>query len=164
MRIVLSLLVVGCSGGKTTSPPDTSGPTTDTAPTTDTTTTPTNTQGACGEHTSWNVSIAGTIERPSHQPAEGATVELEERVWNNPPKSFGTVTTDAYGHFQIDAQQILSIEGCWGILLDYHLTAELGPGSADSSVNQSLYNAIQDGTLFADLQVPITLEASGSGT
>jgi hypothetical protein len=157
---VAVVALTACSGGDKTG--DSGDPvdsaTTDTV---DTTEPPTDTDeptGACGDVSRWDLTLDGQVNQPGGG-APGATVRLEERGFQFSPVVYGTTYTDAYGHFSLAATQIVSVDGCWGTLLDYNVVAELGVSSAEAEVNQSLYNAILDGTFAADISLfPLELD------
>lgn len=162
MRTLLLLVAAGCAGDAKTddggAPPGHSGSGTspESTPTTDT-----DPSGACGSPVNYDVVVLGLVETPTGAPADATTLALEDRGWQ-PGRVLGTATTDAYGAFTLQATAVTSLEDCWGTVLNYVLTAEragpVGAQTAELGVNTPLYNAIQDGSLEADLGgLPITL-------
>lgn len=112
--------------------------------------------GACGEVSEWELSLQVAVERDG-QPAAGATVSLVDRGWS-PGTVLGTATADAAGEAVLSPLTITSVEGCWGTLLDYVVTATDGTRSGEAPVNPALFNAIDDGSLSADVRdFPIQL-------
>ena len=60
--------------------------------------------------------------------------------------------------FAITITALTSLEDCWG-LLDYNVEADKGIFYGEREANTQLFNAINDGTLIADMSlVPIELE------
>jgi hypothetical protein len=160
-RAFLFLGLVACSGGDDKSEPTSTGhtgaiplhstPTTDTEPT-----------GACGPPIDYDLTLTGLVQGASGEPGADTTLEVEDRGWT-PGLILGTATTDAYGAFTMTLTDVTSVEDCWGTLLNYVLIGERdafgGPEAGELGINTPLYNAIQDGTLLADLgALPFTLE------
>jgi hypothetical protein len=128
--LVVALLAMGCHGG----PAD---DTTDTR------------FGACGEITTWDVTVIGKVEDAAGNVA-GAAVSLEDRGWE-PITILGEATTTTNGSFTLEAQNVTAVEGCWGTLLDYVLVATEGSRSGERGINHPLYGAISDGSMEADI-------------
>jgi hypothetical protein len=159
----MMLLLLACAGED---PTDTQGTTGDTAtdPTpTDSTPTDTEPTGACGPPIDFDLTLVGTVVGPYGTAAPDTEVWVEDRGWS-PGRILGTGTTDAYGAFTLSLTDVTSVEGCWATLLDYVLVGErtmpAGVQSGELDLNSSLYNAIEDGSLVADLgSFPLTLVA-----
>jgi hypothetical protein len=131
-------LLVGCGSAEDTGTDDT---------------TPT---GACGAVTTHDVNISGVVHDGGGAGADGAVVSLEERSWD--PGTLGTATAASDGTFTISAT-ITGVEDCWGTALDYWLVASGDAGTAEDAVNQPLFNAVDDGSLTADVSgFPLVLE------
>jgi hypothetical protein len=157
MLLLPLLACAGPSGSKTPTGTGHTGSPVESAPTTDT-----EPSGACGEPVNYDMTVVGLVETPTGLPADATTLELEDRGWI-PGRILGTATTDGYGAFSLEATDVTSLDDCWGTLLDYVVVARRagpgGPQSAELGLNTPLFNAIQDGTLVADLgKLPITLE------
>ena len=115
--------------------------------------------GACGEVSAWDVTVRGAVVDGSGGPVAGAAVRLDDMGWN-PGTTLGDGTTDGSGAFEFLADDVTSVDGCWGTLLDYVVRAELGDAAAERDVNTPLYNAIQDGTRVMDITgAPLELDA-----
>jgi hypothetical protein len=115
------------------------------------------TGGACGAVTTWNVTVIGAVEDAAGA-VSGASVRLEDRGWTI-GDVLGDATTDADGRFTLEATGVTSVEGCWGTVLDYRLVAEEGGRSGEDKVNSALFDAIDSGSLEADVsEFPIQLE------
>ena len=112
--------------------------------------------GACGAVTSWDLAVIATVEEGG-VPVSDALVTLEDRGWE-PITILGEAVSAVDGSFHLEAEGVTAVEGCWGSLLDYVVVAEHGDRRGERRVNQALYRAIEDGTLEADLGVPITLQ------
>ena len=71
----------------------------------------------------------------------------------------GTTTTDGDGRFDFEARDVVSVEDCWGTALDYKLVVVKGTKSMEEDVNSSLFTAIDQGDLVAELSAfPLVLE------
>ena len=105
--------------------------------------------GACGAVTEWNVFVRGMVTEGG-VPVEGAEARLEERLWTI-GDTFGVGVTDASGVFEFQAQDVISVEGCWGTALDYVIVAIRGDREGERDMNSSLFGAINDGDLEADI-------------
>ena len=113
--------------------------------------------GACGETSRWDVSVVGTV-RHQGEPLEGAMVVLEDRGYN-PGEVLGTGVTDTQGGFQFEALEVVSIEDCWGTLLNYFVVAESGTLYGEKKANTYLHTAIYDESLEADMSgFPVDVE------
>jgi len=105
--------------------------------------------GACGEISTWDVTVLGRVEDASGA-VGGADVWLEDRGWE-PVTVLGQTTTSANGGFTLEADDVTAVEGCWGTLLDYVLVATEGSRSGERGINHPLYGAIDDGSFEADI-------------
>lgn len=160
-RLLVLLLAGACAGDPTPTKPSTDHtgtptPTDPTAPTTDT-----EPSGACGEIAVYDLTLTGTVVGPYGEAAPDTDVWVEDRGWV-PGTILGTGVTDAYGAFTLTLDNVTSAERCWATLLDYVLVGErtmpAGTQSGELDLNSTLFNAIQDGTLAADLGAfPLTL-------
>ena len=113
--------------------------------------------GACGEVSTWDVSLSGTVESASG-PVAGALVTLEDRGWE-PGTTLGSAETEADGGFVIEAVGVTSVEDCWGTLLNYVVVAEDGDLRGERGINSPLYDAIASGSLEADISgAPLLVE------
>jgi hypothetical protein len=114
--------------------------------------------GACGQVTTWDVTVRGKVVDADGAAVEGASVELEDRGWD-PGTTLGEATTDVAGEFEFLAEAVTSVEDCWGTILNYVLVAEQGELSGERGLNTPLYNAISDGDLVVDItESPVALE------
>jgi hypothetical protein len=112
--------------------------------------------GACGARTLHDVTVVGKVLLDG-EPVGEATVSLEDRSFQ-PAKSLAETTTTESGTFTLAVKDLESLEGCWGTVLDYWLSAELGDKSASTDMNTSLYNAVE-GDGEADVsEFPLELE------
>jgi hypothetical protein len=161
MRIsALGLLLVACSGKSGDTTGDTSAPVTaDTADTVDTNDTQTTEpSGACGDPIQYNLTVIGTVTSGPGQYAPGAHVVLEDRGWE-PGTILGEGVTDNKGVFTLDVVGLTSLENCWGTVLDYVLEADKGVFYGERDINSNLFNAIEDGSLVADMSAfPLEME------
>ncbi len=142
-----SILLVACGGGDDAEQ--------DTGPLLVTSTEP---QGACGEVTDDHaIRIEGMVTL-SDLPAVGADVLLTERLWT-PGMVHGTASVGADGRFSLDATDIVSVEDCWGTVLDYVLEARLDQLVGERDANAVLLPAIAAGDDVVDItEQPITLD------
>ncbi|MBX2801999.1 MAG: carboxypeptidase-like regulatory domain-containing protein [Myxococcales bacterium] len=155
--ILLVLFAVGCSGS-TELPPDLpplgdadADVDADTDSDADVDTEP---KSACGETTYHNVLVNGRVIGPGGSPASGVSVHLEERRYLIEVTQYGAGVTDANGDFSFTAKQIVSVEDCWALLLDYHLVAERGNQGTEEFANTLLFNAIDTGAGVANFITP----------
>ena len=118
---------------------------------------PVPTKGACGETTRWDIEVIGAVTN-GEGPVEGAEVRLEERNYNA-GTVHGTSVTDSDGEFVIAAIDVVSVEDCWGTLLDYHVVAESGDEIGEKKANTYLHTAIYNESLSADMRgFPVEIE------
>ena len=106
-------------------------------------------QGGCGAVTTHAMEVFGRVTDDEGRPVEYAEVWLEETAWA--PGILASGTSDGSGIFQLDVQEITSVEDCWGIALDYLIGAESDGMTGDRGINSSLYNAILDQSFQANL-------------
>ena len=108
-----------------------------------------------------DLSVRVAVQSEDGALLEDIEVVLEDRAWN--PGPLGSAITDAEGEGEIDASGVTDLPGCWGTMLDYVLVATDPRGeyaTGEKDVNSSLYNAISDGSLEADVRAfPLVLEA-----
>lgn len=155
---MLTALLLACSGDKGSPTAETgdSTPLPQTTPTGETADTG-EPQGACGDPVLYDLTLIGMVLGPEGLPSQGAHVQLEDRAWV-PGDILGEGFTDDAGSFSITITGLTSLEDCWG-LLDYNVEADKGIFYGEREANTHLFNAINDGTLIADMSiVPIELE------
>lgn len=104
--------------------------------------------GRCGPETDHVLSVLVAVVDEDERPVAGAQVSLQE--FASRPGVRGQATTDAAGHASLQDLSITSIEGCWGIALDYRILASEGSRAAEVGVNPSLFNAIDRGESVVD--------------
>lgn len=107
--------------------------------------------GACGEITHWAVTVTGRVETSDGSGAAFADVWVEDRGWNPTTITIGSTTADQQGNYTIQIADLVSAADCWGTVLDYVLVGQQGPIQGERQVNSPLFNAIQDGSLTANL-------------
>ncbi len=153
----LAALCAACTDGTKTDDPETAH-TADTDPTD--TGLPLDTgepEGACGDVTTWNVVLTGTVEDAVGNPLVGAEITLEDRGWM-PTTVLATDISDGYGAFALDVVGLTSVENCWGTLLDYVVIGSTSEGRVgEDDVNPSLFDAVYVGPLSASMPVPLVL-------
>jgi hypothetical protein len=114
---------------------------------------------ACGEIRVWDLTVRGIVQNEQRVGAPFADVWLEDRGWARTTQVLGSGYTDADGVFEIAITGLTDAENCWGTLLDYVLVAELGPQRGEDGINTYLFNAVQSGTLVADVSTnPLVME------
>lgn len=114
-------------------------------------------QSACGEQTFHSVSLTGAVVDVDDVPVAGAEVTLVENIYA-PGTTYGTAVTDEDGVFVLSAEALLSIEECWGTLLDYTVVAETSDGRiGEKFVNVYLYAALTEGS-YDITNLPVTVE------
>ncbi len=130
---------------------------TDTDADTDTDT-DTDTTGFCGEVSVWDLQLVGKVVDADGQGVQGVSLKLDDRGWNT-GTVLGTASTNWQGQFEMDVNQLTSVEDCWGIILDYVLVGEKGGESSEKGINPFLHGAITDGSLVADITtVPLVMD------
>ena len=95
------------------------------------------------------------------KPVEGAWVTIEEHTWV-PGTVHGTGQTEKSGVFEVLASDLVSVEGCWGLMLDYTAEASFKGYSASRNLNSSFLGALTTGKGVADIR-PLPIEL-GEGT
>ncbi len=112
--------------------------------------------GACGDVSTYDVVIRAQVERGGRA-AAGVRVYLDDRAWEL--AELGEGTTGADGTVTFTAAGVTSVDGCWGTLLDYWIVAEDTDGATvEDDMNTELFNAIDDGSLEADVTTrPLSL-------
>ena len=110
--------------------------------------------GQCGAVTEHALTLSVTVEGPDRAAVVGATVTLEERVWD--PGSLGSAITGDDGVAVLADLSITSVEDCWGTALDYVAVVELDDRQAEEALNPTLFNAIQagDGQAARTVELP----------
>ncbi len=108
--------------------------------------------GACGEVSEHDILIrARVVDSDGITPVAGAELRIVEDRWHQPERVWGSGITGADGVGEFTAAGIVSVEDCWGVALNYILTAQLGDRVAsDTMYNSSLFNAINSQTWEAD--------------
>ena len=115
-------------------------------------------QSACGQVSTWDVTLVGVATRPDGGPAGSATIRLEDRGWA-PGTIVGEALTNHNGEFQLELAGLTSVEDCWGTILNYVLTGHTISAYGERPLNPPLLNAIEDGSLHADVSgLPLVLE------
>lgn len=111
----------------------------------------------CGASEYYDVMVVARVEDAGGSPVEGVEVRIEER---NLARDFGAGTSDVAGNVSFTASQLESVPGCWGLLLDYWIVASCdGTDCAEDDMNTELFNAIDDGSLVADVSsFPLVVE------
>ena len=101
--------------------------------------------------------VSGTVVEPNGTPVNNAEVRLEDRGWNPSVTTMGAGQTNAQGRYDFEVPELIDVEDCWGVLLNYYIVAERGPAFGEDDVNPSLLAAINDQSLVANLpQLVIT--------
>ena len=137
--IGIIVFLMGC-GTDSEAPEDTSG------------------DGACGAVSEHTMVVTGRVQGTDGEFLGAADIRLEDRGWE-PGTVLGETTTDGDGSFELPDLEITGVEGCWGILLDYVLVAELEGLTGEKEINHQLFNAIEDGSLAVDVSAfPIMIE------
>ena len=113
-------------------------------------------QGACGDVLEFDLIISGVVHRDG-EPTQGASVYLEESIWTR-GETWGSVTTDADGRFSLDARNLVAVEDCWGVVIDYQLYALQGPEQGTQDMNSPLSGAYRDSLTEYELFYPIDIE------
>ena len=114
---------------------------------------------ACGDVTLHNLTIVGRVRGVNGAAAEGANVVLEERNYFPTLTVMGKGVTDATGTFQFDVVDLVAVEDCWGVLVDYVIVAERGKERGEEGINPSLSNAVYTGSSTVDLtSLPVVME------
>ena len=113
---------------------------------------------ACGDVTDgWDITVKGVVTLRG-KPAAGAVVTLTENVWV-PGTVHGDAQVDASGLFVLDARDMVSVEDCWGIMLDYTLEARLGDVAVSRNINAPTLGAWTRGESLVDLsEFPFELD------
>lgn len=105
-------------------------------------------QSQCGDVTTWDVVIEGSVQDDGGVAVPAAAVALEDRGWSG--DALGWATARADGSFTLTATGVTAVDGCWGTVLDYVLVGEQGALYGERGVNSALHLAIDDGSLTAD--------------
>ena len=154
------LALCACQGEGVLELVDTTTPTGANAGGSDTGTTTTLTAptgGGCGDVRTWPIRVEGTVVEPNGTPVNNAEVRLEDRGWNPSVTTMGAGQTNAQGRYDFEVPELIDVEDCWGVLLNYYIVAERGPAFGEDDVNPSLLAAINDQSLVANLpQLVIT--------
>jgi hypothetical protein len=120
--------------------------------------------GACGTPSQHDLSVRVAVQSEDGALLEDIEVVLDDRAWN--PGPLGSAITDVEGEGELDASGVTDLPGCWGTMLDYVLVATDPRGewaTGEKDVNSSLYNAISDGSMVADVRAfPLVLDAMGA--
>ena len=126
---------------------------------TDTSTVPADTDEPgvqCGDPVVYDIEIVAAAQH-GKAPAAAIEIALDDRGYTG--DILGSGTTSADGKVTFTAVGVTALDGCWGTLLNYVL---VGTDPADGTeveddMNAELYNAIDDGSLVADVTAfPLT--------
>jgi len=116
--------------------------------------------GACGVPSEHDVTLRVSVQSTDGEALRDIEVVLEDRAWTL--SDLGSASTDESGEAVFGAQGVTDLPNCWGTMLDYVLVATDPLGrwaEGEKELNSSLYNAISEGTLEADVRgFPIVLE------
>ena len=115
--------------------------------------------GACGDVTTYDMSVTAKVVDAKGKPAADVAVELDDRGWD-PGTVLGSGTTGSDGKVTLNPVTITSVDKCWATILDYVVAADGGDaGKGEVQINSPLFNGIEDGTLKVDVSsIPIKLE------
>lgn len=97
----------------------------------------------------WEINIQGIVLLRG-EPATEALVTVRENVWV-PGTVNGNANVDAVGGFTLLAQDMVSVEDCWGIMLDYSLDVSLGDMELSRNINAPILGAWTRGESVVDL-------------
>jgi len=113
---------------------------------------------ACGDVTGGlTVQLLGSVTLYG-KPVEGAFVAIEEHTWV-PGTVHGSGQTEKSGMFDVLATELVSVEGCWGLMLDYTAEVSFMGHSASRDLNSALLGALTTGGGVADIRpLPIELD------
>lgn len=118
--------------------------------------------GACGDPVSVDLVVQARVVDPSGEGLSGIRLVVEDRAWNL--EDLGEAQSQGDGTAEIEALGVTDLPGCWGTMLNYYLVAEDPAGvwsSTEDAINSWLYNAINDGSMVADMtEFPLALEAA----
>jgi hypothetical protein len=131
MLLLVWTVGLGCSGGEDTGQKESES-----------------TFEGCGDPETYDIGIRAKVTRGG-QPAVGIRVYLEERLWE--PGILGEGSTDRDGSVSFDASPVTGIPNCWATAVDYWLVAEDGGSTVEDDMNSELYDAVDDGSLIADV-------------
>lgn len=111
---------------------------------------------ACGDVTDgYEVQILGKVTLYG-KPAPGARVTIEEHTWE-PGTVHGAGETGTKGEFDVLATELVSVEGCWGLMLDYTAEVSLDGFAGSRNLNSALLGALTAGDGVADIR-PLAIE------
>ncbi len=115
---------------------------------------------ACGDVTYGDeVQVLGRVTLYG-KPVQGARVKIEEHTWE-PGTVHGEGETGEKGEFDVLASDLVSVEGCWGLMLDYTAEVTVDGYAASRNLNSALLGALTTGGGVADIRpLPIELEVS----
>jgi len=97
----------------------------------------------------WEIGVKGVVTLRG-EPATGASVRMVENVWV-PGTLNGAATVDAYGRFAFSARDMVSVEDCWGIMLDYTVEVSLDGFALTRNINAPILGAWTRGDSLVDL-------------
>lgn len=119
---------------------------------------------ACGDVTDgYEVQILGRVTLGG-KPVAGARVTIEEHTWE-PGTVHGDGVTGEKGEFDVLATELVSVEGCWGLMLDYTAEVSAAGFGGSRNLNSALLGALTAGDGVADIRpLPIELEVSTEQT
>ena len=90
------------------------------------------------------------VEQDGVTPVAGAELRIIEDAYHFPEKIYGFAITGTDGVGEFDANRIVSVEDCWGVMLNYVLYGQLGERIATDDYNSNLFNAINSETWRTD--------------
>ncbi len=117
--------------------------------------------GACGAQHDEDFTIRAAVTDAGESPLQGMTLALSDDTTHD---DFGSGVTDADGVVEFVATAVLVIDDCWGTAVDYQLHGSDplgGYGDAVDDMNTELHNALNDGSMVADVtDFPLVMGAA----
>lgn len=107
--------------------------------------------GACGAQHDEDFTIRAAAVDAGGTPLADMTITLSDDTTHD---DFGGGTTNSKGIAEFSAAGVLVIDDCWGTAVDYHIHgSDPTGGHADAvdDMNTELHNALNDGTMVADV-------------
>ena len=113
--------------------------------------------GACGELSSFDVTVVGRVKDLDNQWVAGVNVALEERNWS-PGTIHGASVSDGDGAFSFAASGLPVVEDCWGTAVQYWLVGASGALAGEKPMNPLMVDAYESGLGVVDLgEFPLIL-------
>mgnify|MGYP001610474467 CR=1 FL=1 len=106
----------------------------------------------CGDPVAYDVEVTAKVVDSGGKGVEGIEVALDDRGWTN--SILGSGLTSRSGLVTFSAKGVTALDGCWGTVLNYWVVATdpADPSrTAEADMNTELYNAIDGGSLVADV-------------